>query len=199
MGNGGGGYLKVWVWAFICASLGYLVYAGDQSGTLAVPASAPLRAATAAPEVPPTGFAPLPGLDDLAEVVERPLFSQSRRPAPPEAQADVPAAKDGQQFAYGLSGIVITSGREMALLSHARTREIRQVRLGGIVDGWKVTAISADQVTLSRGGETQALKLIDRPQPVRRKPPRTRTKSRTLPGREIVPGQLPQPPLPKVQ
>lgn len=201
--NAHGGYLKVWVWAFICAALGYFVYVEGQisTGTTSVSPSAQVKVGTASPEAPPAGFAPLPDLKDLAEVVERPLFTQNRLPAPPEAQADTPAQKPGQQFAYDLSGIVITASQQMALLRNTRTREIRQVRLGETIDGWEVTAISADQVILSRGQDTQALKLIDRPQPARRKPPRTRTRARTrtpnLPGREIAPVKLPQTPLPK--
>ncbi|MDH5748310.1 MAG: hypothetical protein OEY85_03270 [Rhodospirillales bacterium] len=198
MRNDKGGFLKVWSWAFICVALTFIVYIEyrEDPAPAAVSSFSPVQPAIPAMEPRTTDFASLPDLGDLTEVVERPLFAQNRRPAPPGASVDAPAPKTGQQFAYGLSGIVISSGQQMALLSHMRTKEIRQIRLGETVDGWKVTEISADQVILKRNEEIQSLRLIDQPQPARRPTPNTRAPARNLPGQKIAPDRLFRPTAP---
>jgi hypothetical protein len=113
------------------------------------PAAAKPSAAKGAPALPP--------ISAYAEVTERPLFSPSRQPAPPEAaQEDL-----GNSSAFTLLGIVISEGERMALIEHGKPGVIARLKEGQAVEGWRVQTIEADRVILEHGGTQQPLKLKD--------------------------------------
>lgn len=112
-------------------------------------AAAGLPAAQSAPALPP--------ISAYAEVTERPLFSPSRQPAPPEAaQEDL-----GNSSAFTLLGIVISEGERMALIEHGKPGVVARLKEGQAVEGWRLQAIEADRVILEHGGTQQPLKLKD--------------------------------------
>ena len=89
-------------------------------------------------------------------MLDRPLFSPSRRPPPPppppQAQAPVDnlstAILSGLFFGDGVGGIILNiSGKS------------RRVRLNDAVDGWTVKSIQGRSVTFARGGESRILQL----------------------------------------
>ena len=92
-------------------------------------------------------------------MLDRPLFSASRRPPPPPPpppppQASVPvdhlstASLSGLFFGDGVGGIILNiSGKS------------RRVRLNEAVDGWTVKSIQGRNVTFARGGESRILQL----------------------------------------
>jgi len=113
------------------------------------PAAAPPPAAKSAPALPP--------MSAYAEVTERPLFSPSRQPAPPEAaQEDL-----GNSSAFTLLGIVISEGERMALIEHGKPGVVARLKEGQAVEGWRVQTIEADRVILEHAGTQQPLKLKD--------------------------------------
>lgn len=111
------------------------------------PATRPLAAPPATNAAP--SLAALPPLASFAAVVERPLFSPSRRP-PPGAQAAQGGPVEGR---YRLVGIVATGPKKKAFVDEgARRLEIGE---GGSLDGWTVSEIGQDRVKLtSPTGET---------------------------------------------
>jgi hypothetical protein len=105
---------------------------------------------------------PLPGVaaadtSQFIAMLERPLFSPSRRPPPPPpstAQAAAPvdslstARLSGLFFGDGVGGIIIQiAGKHL------------RVRLNESVDGWFVKSIQERSVTFARGGESRTLPL----------------------------------------
>lgn len=106
---------------------------------------------------------PLPGVasadtSQFIAMLERPLFSPSRRPPPPPppptALAAAPvdnlstARLSGLFFGNGVGGIII----------HIDGKH-RRVRLNEGVDGWLVKSIQERSVTFARGGESRTLPL----------------------------------------
>ncbi len=155
------------------AGLGYLLYDDiDQitrqkapALTSRLPATAPQPEAATAPDPEHTP----PPINDFLEMVARPLFSQERRP-PPAAPAEpaatnpvnptTPVQSGGQQFL--VMGIIITDQEKVALLKPRRGKaEVFRVKEGEIVTGWRVTKITPEAVTITKGQRSDRLKLSD--------------------------------------
>lgn len=96
------------------------------------------------------------------ETVERPLFSQTRRPNPPAAAvASAPAMEKGK---YRLSGTSVGPELSTAFLVDLKSGKTWRVAKGGIVDptgsqGVKLDSVNATQVVLKLGDETETLSL----------------------------------------
>jgi hypothetical protein len=104
----------------------------------------------------------LPPLEDLTETIERPMFSQSRRPIEGAVDTIEPAA--ASDFDVDLVGIVIWQGRRMALVRSSGDARIVTVEVGGKVAGWVAVGIEPESV-LFRNGETDRevrLKYVNR-------------------------------------
>jgi hypothetical protein len=96
------------------------------------------------------------------ETVERPLFSQTRRPNPPATTAAiVPAMEKGK---YRLSGTSVGPELSTAFLVDLKSGKTWRVAKGGVVDptgsqGVKLDSVNATQVVLKLGEETETLSL----------------------------------------
>lgn len=112
----------------------------------AAPASAKLLPATVA--VAPEQAYP--------EVVARPLFTPTRRPAPPQAVAAASAFNRGQ---FQLLGVIMAGNSKTAMLREKSNGKIHRVEQGREVNGIKVASIDREAVTLAQGGETEVVPL----------------------------------------
>jgi hypothetical protein len=116
-----------------------------------VPAVRPLVAPSTSAPAP--SVATLPPLASYAAIVERPLFSPSRRPAPGAPTTLGPSIESR----YRLVGIIAAGAKKKALIADgARRVEIAE---GDTLDGWTVTGIGKDRVTLTSPAGEAALKL----------------------------------------
>ncbi len=114
----------------------------------------------------PAGAGPRAGDADPLGVadamLQRPLFSPTRRPPPPPAAplpplAPAPAAPAMPDLA--LSGIIAGGGSGIALLRRAVDPAPVRVRLGGEVDGWTVAEIRPRAVVLRRDARSVTVEL----------------------------------------
>jgi hypothetical protein len=90
--------------------------------------------------------------DRLSATRERPLFSPSRRPpAPPPApiRGPPPPAPPPAPPNVTLVGIVMDTEEARAIVQAGPQNEIRRVRIGDDVGGWKVTQIEGRKLVLS--------------------------------------------------
>lgn len=106
-----------------------------------------------------TGAAPqlrMASIDAYGAIVERPLFSRDRRPAPvaPAAEDDRPSAIDK----LVLTGIVTGPEKKLAIFAGADRKELR-LEQGGVFNGWRLAAFSEEGVSFSREGSTRELPL----------------------------------------
>jgi general secretion pathway protein N len=116
-----------------------------------VPATRPPAAPPANPPAP--ALAALAPLANYAAIVERPLFSPSRRPAPGAPSALGPSVESR----YRLLGIVATGTKKKAFIADgARRSEIAE---GETLDGWTVQEIGRDRVRLTSPSGEALLKL----------------------------------------
>jgi hypothetical protein len=114
-----------------------------------VPTVRPLAAPPASSPAP--RLMTLPPLAHYAAIVERPLFSPSRRP--PSVAAASPSA-DGR---YRLLGVVATGPRRKAFLADgSRHLDLAE---GEAIDGWTVKKIGTDNVVLTSPTGDIVLKL----------------------------------------
>lgn len=97
--------------------------------------------------------------DALDAIVERPLFSSSRRPyeAPQSQTASNPTAP-ARQLSAKLAGIMLSGESRMALFTHPSKGLVR-LRQGQDVDGWRIEEVREHEVKLSNGDKVTLLKL----------------------------------------
>jgi general secretion pathway protein N len=141
-------------WAAACLLLTVAITAewwglGWSQGVAAAIAPPPAAPAPAAQNpIPPLG-----PLQAYAAVIERPLFTQSRRP-PPEDGGAQPAAEG----TLSVAGILISGGERIALIRRDTERKLTRVREGQSLGDWTIRSIAADRVTLAgRSGEATLL------------------------------------------
>lgn len=156
---------------------------------------------------PVTPPAALPALVDLTETVERPLFSPVRRPpqamtAPAQEEVAIPAlSANAPPPSMKLSAIVIDAGRRFALLQRPAASGTVRVEQGDSVDGWTLSEVRADGVTLQKDDRRHeiALRTFEpAPAPVRavpQRPAQGEQPGQATPAQRAVPRQLPRRPL----
>jgi hypothetical protein len=124
-------------------------------------------------------------LEDFPEILERPVFTASRRPPERREQTAEPA----QPLTVVISGILITPDSRMALVSPAKDQKPLRLRVGDAIQGWKVVEIDYRRVVIRRGTAERVLDLrIEAPAPA---PDRSR-RLRERP-REPATGNVPAP------
>ncbi len=96
------------------------------------------------------------------ETTARPLFTPTRRPAPPVAVAPQATFQKGQ---FVLAGVITVGDNRVAMLREKANNRIHRVEVGKEVNGIKVADIQREQVTLAQGAEQEVLTLsVLRPQ-----------------------------------
>jgi hypothetical protein len=105
-----------------------------------------------APATPTAGLAsPLAvhSLDRLSATRERPLFSPSRRaPAPPAPPPPRPPPPPPEPPNLTLVGIVMDAEEARAIVQSGSKNEVRRVRVGDDIGGWKVAQIENRRLVL---------------------------------------------------
>lgn len=151
--------------AAACGVLVVLVTWQWVRGPLPVPAPPPaVPSGTAG-----SALAKLPRIEDLeplehfAEMVERPLFDESRRPAPapPPAEEERVAQREPVRVqepppALHLDGVVIVGGDRVAMVRGPGPHPARRLEAGGEVEGWVVSDVRPRAIVL-RQGEREAV------------------------------------------
>lgn len=114
--------------------------------------------ATGAVGTPPAAALPrfdAPPAGRLALLVERPLFTATRRPPPPAGTtepADAAPAPDTSLILgrYRLSGVVVTPDRRLVLLTRKGGSATIGVAKGEMLDGWAVTEVEREFIVFER-------------------------------------------------
>jgi len=103
-------------------------------------------------------------IDNFGEILDRPLFNPSRRPT---VIASVDAldkllpsrAARTDSAAFTLVGIIIVGESRFALIRTRGAAATQRVNVGDELDGWRVTALTPDTATLSRGSQSTTIEL----------------------------------------
>ncbi len=141
--------LLILVPALALPVLSYRIIMGDST------ANAALSSAEAV--VPPVPEAPVFDMreeETFSVILERPLFSPSRRPVGP-VLSSAPAESGG----FALLGIASGAGRSIALIRAAAGTPAIKAEEGEEVAGWQLIKIAAGEVVLERHGSRLDLDL----------------------------------------
>ena len=163
----------------VCAVLAVVVAAeaivladvGDEGGAVtAMEQQAPGPDAGA--PAPPLAIPPIVA---YREVVERPLFSDTRRPQdkPADKVAAAPVAKLESQ--WKLTGVVLAGENSSAHIMGMRDNKTVRLQAGMQLDGWRLDAVERDRAVFSLNGREAILRLHEEEQqevpvtPIRRR------------------------------
>ena len=89
-----------------------------------------------------------------AELAARPLWTPTRRPAPPAA---APSTYTPGQFV--LQGVIVVGNSKTAMLKEKSNGKLHRVEAGKQLNGITVAEISPDSVTLTQGADREVLPL----------------------------------------
>ena len=120
------------------------------------------------PEMPK--FDP-PPIERFAAALDRPLFSQDRRPPADEPSAGV---VEDRALSATLQGVLFATSGSVALLTVVGESSQVQVSEGELFLGWRLLEIHPDKVVFGRDEETVTLELIYKAQPAPEPPARQR-------------------------
>lgn len=100
-----------------------------------------------------------PDLQAFAQVVERPLFSPTRRPPPPPKPPAPPPPPDplANVHVYGI--FIGEEAGEGGMLASIDGK-VRRIGTNDVVAGWKIKELREREITLVKGEETRVLRLV---------------------------------------
>ena len=99
-----------------------------------------------------------PRLEDLGDMLDRPLFFSNRKlPEPPKVEAVTVAAP--MPLRLELEGVAITSESRVAVLRDLSNNKLLQLAEGMMHDGWSLDSVTADGARFSRGQQVSELML----------------------------------------
>ena len=107
-----------------------------------------------------------PAFESLAVIVERPLFTATRRPAPAIEPAPEPAAVTAEPVdkslilgRYKLTGVVVTPDLRLVYVTEPNSRRTTTVALGKKLDGWLVSEVEQNVIVLESEGRRKVIKI----------------------------------------
>ncbi len=100
---------------------------------------------------------PTATLEEYDAMVERPLFSPDRRPAPVEVVAE--AAQPSLIDKLVLTGIVTGPDKKLAIFVNGADQKELRIAEGGAFEGWRLADFTESGVSFSREGTTRELPL----------------------------------------
>jgi len=107
-----------------------------------------------------------PAFDSLAIIVERPLFTATRRPAPDLEPMPVAAAVAAKPLdkslilgRYKLTGIVVSPGLRLVFVTEPGSRRTTAVALGKELDGWLVSEVEQHVIVLESNGRRKVIRI----------------------------------------
>lgn len=151
----------------LCGGLSIAIYIGAREPMTPASVAAPAPASPlSAPSLDPAPVFAMPPLSSFADVLARPLFSETRR------RPKVSSSPDGKPADFTLVGIVISPTERHALLSHGTPARLEHLAVGQSIDGWTVTAIEPSRVLLAQGDRETEISTGKKPrEPVKPEPP----------------------------
>ncbi len=159
-----------------CLGFGYMVYAELSHPLEPVELARPGDGSASVARAPPPVSVSAPPLRGFSETLKRPLFRESRRPAPPgtEKSAAAPTA-----LPLRLIGVIITPDRRTALIRQSRSAEISELSVGQSVQGWSLERILPDRIVMRSGDIRETYRLeAEAPPPVPARPAPRRPRRR---------------------
>ncbi|MFQ5953719.1 MAG: hypothetical protein ACE5JZ_01475 [Kiloniellales bacterium] len=106
----------------------------------------------------------LPPIDHFAAVVERPIFTATRRSVQQRPEAS-PMSTSGPSLVLGryrLTGVVVAPARRLVLLKRPGDNKTIRVVEGEEIDGWRLTQVTKTTLILESGGRREEFLIRDK-------------------------------------
>ncbi len=180
----GSGWLTSTLLLGVCLALAAFVYVQVQR---MVPGPAPSGGGAAG--TPPLAALPaqpsytMAPAEDFAAILERPLFSPTRRPP---AQGVVAAAAPEPELQVTLVGVIISSDEQIAIVRLKDAGRFARLSVGDSFQGWILDSIEPSRVTFRRGDVEEYIELTYEVPPPVQKPKRRKRKKRNQRNQEPV-------------
>ncbi|GHE20914.1 hypothetical protein [Halomonas urumqiensis] len=115
----------------------------------------------AEPQRGQAGWTAVADVDDYAAMVERPLFSETRRPPAPQVAEPAPVSppRPAARPDWRLVGVVIVDGQPRAVLWDEREGRYLRLREGDVANGWTAVEVEAQRLTIENMGQRHELAL----------------------------------------
>ena len=147
------------------AAISVIIYTNSDPDQYVFP-TPPVRSSSESgpAQVNPRITEPAPKLEAFSEVVDRPLFSRTRRP---QTSTDVASSEPSpalpvKKYQFLVMGIIITGTEKVAMLKPTgKSSDVFRAREGERVLDWTVETIYPEAVTIRQGNITDTLKLSD--------------------------------------
>lgn len=147
----------------------YLFWTRTEEPAPAIAASvtrAEPSATDTAAEQPPAPYV-MPPLESFTAVVERPLFSPTRRMPNPPPEVDTPVAEAPAAEPSGPAepelrffGTVTQGGVAAALVTFPSTSEVARLRPGDMVGDWQVISVERNKLELGLGDDRRSYEIF---------------------------------------
>ncbi len=171
----GSGWLASTLLLGVCLALAAFVYLQMQT---VAPGPAPSGGGgetpplAALPAQPSYAMAPV---EDFSTILERPLFSPTRRPP---AEGAVAAVASEPELQVTLVGVIISSEEQIAIVRLNDASRFARLSVGDSFQGWILDSIEPSRITFRRGDLEEHIELTyDVPPPVQ-KPKRRKRRER---------------------
>lgn len=115
-------------------------------------------------EAPMTPRFDPPPIEQFAAIVERPIFTATRRSARRQPVApSAPASSRGLILGrYQVVGVVVTPGNRLVLLRRLGGAETIRLKEGEEIDGWTLVNVTRNDVVLESGGRREKIEVRDK-------------------------------------
>ena len=111
----------------------------------------------------PVAIKAAPAMSATDNLTNRPIFDPTRRAA--MAMAPQPAAESPPPPTLVLAGLLVGSGRKVALIRTPDQKDLVVAHEGDTVSSWLIKEITADHVVISSNGASQELRFPERVAP----------------------------------
>ncbi len=109
-----------------------------------------------------TDMPKLPPLSAFSEIVDRPVFTITRRPQPKGEKSDASTLRANKmRQTWKLTGVVMSNEAHYVLIEGKKDRRTVQLEYGAVLDGWRLEEIAADEIVLVSGEERLIFELHD--------------------------------------
>ena len=98
-----------------------------------------------------------PSLPSYRQLLTRPLFTDTRKPAPRAANKPTQTIDLGKK--WKLTGVVFAGDNSHVFLQGIRDKSVRRLEVGATLDGWVLREITPEHVVLDSGGQEARLEL----------------------------------------
>ena len=170
----GSGWLAPTLLLGICLALAAVVY-GQVRTERPVPIAAMGGPAAPLPALPGQLSFAMPAAETFSGILERPLFSPTRRPP---AEGTVTIESSAPELEVTLVGVIISAEERIAILKPTDGARFARLSLGDSFHGWILESIEPDRVTFRKGEIEEHIELDYEVPPPVKKPQRRKRKTR---------------------